>query len=70
MAILHEHASLIECADDVAVDELMAATPLPVHVIQRLSPRVLLVDPEYLDSVVQAMESKGYTPQILSGADG
>lgn len=64
MATLHQHVALIECADDLALEELMAATPLPVHVIRQLSPRVVIVDPEYLDTVVQAMVQKGYTPRV------
>jgi hypothetical protein len=64
MAILHENVVLIECTDDVALDELLAATPLAVHVIHQLSPRAVLVDPEYLDTVIQAMVQKGYTPRI------
>jgi hypothetical protein len=64
MAILHRNVTLIECADDLALDELRAATPLPAHVIRQLSPRVVIVDPDYLDVVIQAMIQKGYTPRI------
>jgi hypothetical protein len=66
MAILHQKVALIECADDVALDELRAATPLPAHVIRQLSPRAVMVDPEYLGVVIQAMILKGYTPRISS----
>ena len=66
MATLHQNVALIECADDVALEELMAATPLPAHVIRQLSPRVVIVDPEYLDTVLQAMMQKGYTPRVSS----
>jgi hypothetical protein len=66
MALLHQNAALIECADDIALEELMAATPLPAHVIRQLSPRAVIVDPEYLDTIVQAMVRKGYTPRISS----
>jgi hypothetical protein len=64
MPTLHQNVALIECADDVTLEELMAATPLPAHVIQQLSPRVVIVDPEYLDAVLQAMTQKGYTPRV------
>jgi hypothetical protein len=66
MATLHLNAALIECADDIALEELMAATPLPAHVIRQLSPRAVMVDPEYLDAVLQAMLRKGYTPRVSS----
>jgi hypothetical protein len=66
MAILHQKVALIECGDDVALEELMAATPLPAHVIRQLSPRAVMVDPEYLDMVVQEMIRKGYTPRVSS----
>ena len=64
MAILHQHVALIECDDDIALEELMAATPLPAHVIRQVSSRVVIVDPEYLDIVIQAMVQKGYTPRV------
>jgi hypothetical protein len=66
MATLHRNVALIECADDLALDELRAATPLPAHVIRQLSPRVVIVDPEYVDIVIQAMIQKGYTPRTSS----
>jgi hypothetical protein len=66
MATLHQNAALIECADEVTLEELMAATPLPIHAVRQLSSRVVLVDPEYLDTIVQAMVQKGYTPRISS----
>jgi hypothetical protein len=64
MATLHRNVALIECSDDLALEELRAVTPLPAHVIRQLSPRVVIVDSEYLDLVVQAMIQKGYTPRI------
>jgi hypothetical protein len=64
MATLHQNVALIECADDIALEELMAATPLPAHVIRQLSPRAVIVDPEYLDAIIQAMVRKGYTPRV------
>jgi len=66
MATLHQHVALIECADEIALEELMAATPLPAHVIRQLSPRAVIVDPEYLDAILQAMVRKGYTPRVSS----
>ena len=42
----------------------MAATPLPAHAIRQLSKRSVLVDPEYVDPVLQTMTSKGYTPRV------
>jgi hypothetical protein len=64
MITLHQNAALIECADDLALDELMAATPLPAHVIRQLSPRAVIVDPEYVEPLIQAMIQKGYTPRV------
>jgi hypothetical protein len=66
MAILHQNVALIECSEEIILDELTAVTPLAAHVIRQVSPRVVLVDPEYLESVVQAMTQKGYTPRISS----
>jgi hypothetical protein len=64
MITMHRNVAVIECADDLAMEELMAATPLPAHAIRQLSPRVVLVDPDYVEPVIQAMTQKGYTPRI------
>lgn len=64
MSVLHRNVAVIECADDMALEELMAATPLPGHAIRKLSPRVVLVDPDHIEPVIQAMVQKGYTPRI------
>jgi hypothetical protein len=66
MAILHQNAALIECADDIALEELMAATPLPAHLLRQVSPRAVIVDPEHLDRVIEAMIRKGYTPRVFA----
>jgi hypothetical protein len=66
MLTVHRNVALIECADDLAIEELMAATPLPAHAIRQLSPRAVLVDPDYVDPVLQAMIQKGYTPRVES----
>jgi hypothetical protein len=62
--IVHRNVALIECADDLGLEELMVATPLPAHAIRYLSQRLVLVDPEYVDRVLQAMIQKGYTPRV------
>src|SRR5262249_5244269 len=66
MAILHQKVALIECGDDVTLEELRGGTPLPAHVMRQLSPRAAIVDPEYLDQIIQAMVQKGYTPRVSS----
>jgi hypothetical protein len=63
--VLHQNVALIECADDLALEELMAATPLPAHAIRQLTPRAVIVDPDYVDAVLQAMTQKGYTPRVM-----
>lgn len=69
MITLHRNVVLIECADDLALEELMAVTPLPVHAIRQLSPRAVIVDPDYVETIIQAMLQKGYTPRVDAGAE-
>ena len=66
MVTVHENVVLIECEDDLALEELAAAVDLEACVVKRLSPRAVIVDPEYLDAILQAMVRKGYTPRVSS----
>jgi hypothetical protein len=61
---IHENAVLIECADDLALEELAAAVDLEAWVVRRLSPRAVMIDPEGVDTLMQRMRRKGYTPRI------
>jgi len=68
MVTVHENVVLIECEDDLALDELAAAVDLEAGIVKRLSKRAVIVDPEAVDALVQRMQRKGYTPRIITGA--
>ena len=65
MVTIHENVVLIECEDELAMEELAAAAELEACVVKQLSPRVVIVDPETADGLVQRMQRKGYTPRVL-----
>jgi hypothetical protein len=70
MVTIHENVVLIECEDDLAMEELAGAVDLEACVVRRLSPRAVIVDPETADALVQRMQRKGYTPRILEAGVG
>jgi hypothetical protein len=67
MVTVHENVVLIECEDDLALEELAAAVDLEAGVVKRLSKRAVIVDPETADALVQRMQRKGYTPRVITG---
>lgn len=67
MVTVHENVVLIECEDELALDELKAAVDLASCVVKQLSPRAVLVDPETADALIQRMQRKGYTPRVITG---
>jgi hypothetical protein len=69
MITIHENVTLIECADDLAMEELAGAVGLETCVVQRLSSRAVIVDPESVEGLLQRMQRKGYTPRILSAKE-
>jgi hypothetical protein len=67
MVTIHENVVLIECEDDLAMEELAGAVELEPCIVRRLSPRAVIVDPEAADGLIQRMRRKGYTPRIVEG---
>jgi hypothetical protein len=68
MVTIHENVVLIECEDDLAMEELAGAVDLGACTVRRLSPRGAIVDPETVEALVQRMRRKGYTPRVLGDA--
>jgi hypothetical protein len=61
---IYDGITLIELADDYALQELLSNTSLRDHVVYEFSPRMVAVHPEAVDALVQEMEKRGYTPTV------
>lgn len=62
-AMLYNPVALIELADDLLLPELLRATRLDAALLEQLSPRLLLVDPQQADALFSELVAKGYTPR-------
>lgn len=61
---IYEDITLIELADDYALQELLSNTSLRDHLIYEFSPRLIAVRPDSVDALVGEMEKRGYTPAM------
>jgi hypothetical protein len=61
---IYENITLIELADDYALQELLISTSLADHLVYRFSPRLVAIWADSVDSLVEEMETRGYTPRI------
>ena len=61
---VYDDITLIELADDYALQELLSNTALRDHVIYAFSPRLVAIRPEALDALIPEMEKRGYTPHV------
>ena len=61
---IYEGITLIELADDFALQELLSHTSLRDHLIYEFSPRLIAVQPDAVDALVDEMEKRGYTPAV------
>jgi len=62
---VYEDITLIELADDYALQELIASTLLSKYLIYQFSPRLIAIQPDAVDILVQEMEKRGYTPRMV-----
>ena len=61
---VYDDITLIELADDYALQELLSNTSLQEHVIYEFSPRLVAIRPENVEALLQEMEKRGYTPHV------
>lgn len=62
-ARLYRHTSLIECADEATLTEVLAG-PIGRHVVRRLSPTVVVVDHAQGEAILKALRKAGHTPRV------
>jgi len=61
---LYQGLTVIEFADDFALQELLASTSLSQHLIHAFSPRLVVIDSEAVEPLCAEMVARGYTPQV------
>jgi hypothetical protein len=61
---IYEGITLIELADDYALQELLSNTSLRDQLIYEFSPRLIAVQPDSVDALVGEMEKRGYMPAV------
>jgi hypothetical protein len=61
---VYENLTLIELADDYALQELLVSTSLRQHLIYQFSPRLVAIRADTVEDLVQEMETRGYTPRV------
>jgi hypothetical protein len=61
---VYEDLTLIELADDYVLQELLATTALQDYLVYQFSPRLVAIQPDAVDILVQEMEQRGYTPRV------
>ena len=54
--------AVLELADDLAVRELSLNTSLKQHIVYQISPRAVVLRAEAVDTLLEEMQEKGYTP--------
>ena len=62
---LYDGFSLLELSDEVTLRELEAGTSLSRHIVARLSPRLVLVPDEAVETLMREFAAKDYTPKEL-----
>jgi hypothetical protein len=60
----YDDLTLVEFADDYALQELLAQTDLREHLLFTFSPRLIALQPDTADAFVRQLVKKGYTPKV------
>ncbi|MCB0153592.1 MAG: hypothetical protein KDF65_02260, partial [Anaerolineae bacterium] len=60
---LYENVTVIEFDDDYALAEMKAVTSLTEQLIAEISPRLVLIPADAVDSLTAELEKAGYTPK-------
>ncbi len=63
---LHRKVCLIQTADALLAQELLAAKRLGKEILGCLTDQVLLIRPGRVEVVIQELQKMGHTPQVVS----
>ncbi|MFZ5917838.1 MAG: helicase-associated domain-containing protein [Chloroflexota bacterium] len=61
---LYDEVTLIEFADDFALQELLASTSLAQHMVFQFSPRLIAIQSDAIDALRDELVKLGHTPRI------
>jgi len=61
---LYDEVTLVEFADDFALQELLASTSLAQHLVYQFSPRLIAVNTEAADALRDELVRLGHTPRM------
>ena len=61
---LYSNLTIIEFADDYALQELLNTTSLASAIIHQLSPRMIVIEADAVEGLMAEMTRKGYTPKL------
>jgi hypothetical protein len=61
---LYDEVTLVEFADDFALQELLASTSLAQHLVYQFSPRIVAIKTEAVDTFREELVRLGHTPRI------
>lgn len=65
---LYENVTIIEFGDAYALTEMKAITSLEKHIIAEISPRMVLIANQAVESLVAELQKAGYTPKQTNQA--
>ncbi len=63
--VLHENLPIVEVADKVLLDTLLADARTAQYILTRLSDRVAVVAPGQFDLLLARLRKQGHTPRVL-----
>ena len=61
---VYEGITVLDLADDYALQELLASTSLREHILYQFSPRLIAIHSNAIEDLVEEMEKRGYTPRV------
>ena len=64
---LYRDLTVIEFGDDYALREMRAVTDLDRYILAEISPRLVVIAPEGIEPLKEALEKAGYTPSVKTG---
>lgn len=64
-SILHDNLPIIEVADSLTLDQLLADASTAPFLLVRLSERMAVIDPEHFDTLITRLRKLGHLPKVV-----
>jgi hypothetical protein len=65
---IYDEVTVVEFSDDYALAEMKAVTSLDEVMVAEISPRLVIVPRDAVDTLMAELEAAGYTPQLTDEA--